>query len=511
MTKKRKQELRQLLEEATGRLEVQPLPKDLYRKYLQERWEHFGLDRFSPSWIQPTLDIGSEPVKSRLLKFIREELAQFLGVDGDSITVAVYFIEHHSIEHHSTNGPRLNRVDDLLRTIDVDFILTRLLDIALVRGVEQAVSVFDICSRPEGSSCIFQRISVVKGLSLKRDIEVSRGIRLVPMPDSGISDKVLDYLPTFPRTAFRYEFPNFHKNTLLAIDCPGLSIFHKPGPNQEFPQGLPVADLPFKLEGHDVGYGDSLEVESFRESFSRALSLSVNFPVEIPRGGLLPAGSGDSHVQNGTFSIRPIREGLFLAEDRTFSPRHASIVSLIPASRFTYSTRADENHIEQAKCLYKSLVDFNAKDRAKLLIAIDRWIKSKSSGSEADAIIDVGIALEALYLSNIREPTELSFRLRLHAAWHLRENEKDRKDLMKEFREIYEWRSSVVHNGELPKKEIGTKSKKKKIPYTEEEVAAFIQNAQIRCRESIRKIVHDGGFRDWNSLILGGEKEEGRS
>ena len=505
MTEKRKQELRRLLEEAKGSLEVRPkhdaarpFPEDLYGKYLQERWEHFGLDRFSPSWIQPTLDIGSEPVKSRLLKFIREELAQFLGVDGDSITVAVYFIEHHS-----TNGPRLNRVDGLLRTIDVDFILTRLLDIALVRGVEQAVSVFDICSRPEGSSCIFQRISVVKGLSLKRDIEVSRGFRLVPMPDSGISDKVLDYLPTFPRTAFRYEFPNFHKNTLLAIDCPGLSIFHKPGPNQEFPQGLPVADLPFKLEGHDVGYPDLRKVESFRESFSRALSLSVASPVEIPTGGLFPPGNGDSQ--------RPIREGLFLAEDQTFSPRHASIVSLIPASRSIYFTKADENHIAEAKCLYQKLDNFDSKDRDKLLIAIDRWIKSKASGTDADKIIDLGIALEALYLSNIREPTEVSFRLRLHAAWHLRENEKDRKDLMKEFREIYEWRSSVVHNGELPKKEIGTKSKKKKRPYTEEEVAAFIQNAQIRCRESILKVVHDGGFRDWNSLILGGEKEEGRS
>ena len=138
MTEKRKQELRRLLEEAKGSLEVRhdydaarPFPEDLYSKYLQERWEHFGLDRFSPFWIRLTLDIGCETAKSRLLEFIREELTPFLGVDGDSIKVAVYFIEHHS-----TNGPRLNRVDDLLRTIDVDFILTRLLDIALVRGEE---------------------------------------------------------------------------------------------------------------------------------------------------------------------------------------------------------------------------------------------------------------------------------------------------------------------------------------------------------------------------------------
>jgi hypothetical protein len=79
---------------------------------------------------------------------------------------------------------------------------------------------------------------------------------------------------------------------------------------------------------------------------------------------------------------------------------------------------------------------------------------------------------------------------------------------MKEFREIYEWRSSAVHNGKLPKKEIGTKNKKKKIPFTEEEVEAFIRNAQSRCRESILKIASDGGFPNWNRLILGGEMEE---
>ena len=113
--------------------------------------------------------------------------------------------------------------------------------------------------------------------------------------------------------------------------------------------------------------------------------------------------------------------------------------------------------------------------------------------------------MEALYLSNIPEPTELSFRLRLHAAWHLRENEKDRKELMKEFQEIYAWRSSVVHKGKLPKKEIGSKNKKKKIPYTEEEIAAFVQNAQDLCRDSILKIIEKEEFPDWQNLVLGGK------
>ena len=288
MTEKRKQELRRLLEEARGSLEVRPkhdaerpIPVDVYGKYLHERWKYFGLDRFAPFWIQPTLDIGCETAKSRLLEFIREELTQYLGVDGDSISVAVYFIEHHS-----TNGPRLNRVNDLLRTIDVEFILTRLLDIALVRGAgTRSVSVRNRAAAPKVHPSIFQRVSLVKGLGLSKEtLKSSKGIRLVPLPDSRISDR--GYVPLFSYVflaqPFATSFLTFSKLTLLTIDCPGLSMFHKPGPNQEFPQGLPVGDLPFKLEGHDVGYLDLREVESFRESFSRALSLSVDISSRNP-------------------------------------------------------------------------------------------------------------------------------------------------------------------------------------------------------------------------------------
>lgn len=66
---------------------------------------------------------------------------------------------------------------------------------------------------------------------------------------------------------------------------------------------------------------------------------------------------------------------------------------------------------------------------------------------------------------------------------------------------------SNVHKGKIPKKEIGTKSKKKKVPYTEEEVAAVLKRAQDLCRESILKILEDGELPDWNSLIMGGEPD----
>ena len=39
-------------------------------------------------------------------------------------------------------------------------------------------------------------------------------------------------------------------------------------------------------------------------------------------------------------------------------------------------------------------------------------------------------------------------------------------------------------------------------------ISVFIVRAQDLCRESILKIMEDGGFPDWDSLILGGEVEE---
>ena len=80
------------------------------------------------------------------------------------------------------------------------------------------------------------------------------------------------------------------------------------------------------------------------------------------------------------------------------------------------SSEAGKAEIEEAKCLYK-ILDRNSDIREKLRIPIDRWVESQTNRNRIDKIIDLGIAFEALYLSDIDETTELSFRLRLRAAW----------------------------------------------------------------------------------------------
>ncbi len=210
MTEEKKQELRQLLEEAQPHLKIRDqyygvhlsLPEDLYREYLQESWKYFGLDCFSPHWIRLSLDIACASTKSRLLDFIREELAQFLGAGGDTISASTCLIETTS-----PDCPSVCHVDS--QRIHLELILTRLLDIALVRGIGEAVSVFHRCSRPEGTHVFFQDVALVEGVVLEKDLEVSTGVSLVPLNAPEISRKLRQYLPRFPHDAFIRETSNF--------------------------------------------------------------------------------------------------------------------------------------------------------------------------------------------------------------------------------------------------------------------------------------------------------------
>ena len=62
----------------------------------------------------------------------------------------------------------------------------------------------------------------------------------------------------------------------------------------------------------------------------------------------------------------------------------------------------------------------------------------------------------------------------------------------------------VVHTGKLPNKT------KKTVPLLHKRLSN-LSKTQDLCRESILKILEDGKFPDWNSLILGGEDEQADS
>ena len=495
MTEERRQELKQLLEAATTKENLKiryvhgqgmiygyelSLPVEEYRTYLRDRWAYYSAEPLGFSRdVKP--HIVNRVIKSKLHDFIQKELST--SIEENSVRFISY-----AIEGSKDHGFHLMHIRGNGRMLDE--CIDHLLKITIVCGVEAAVSVFERFNCTEGVQGHFQSVVSLEGIRLESEIPICPAVRLVTLPDAAsgpIPASLRRHTPGFLFFLAKESEFSARGKTLLIMDRPVFSICHKRA-QEMFDDELPIDELPyqFNLDGEKFTNGEA--VRSFVPLFCQALSLACNSAVQRSGDGWLFPEEKFFHPSEGGVSLGRSR-GQF--GDATFGK---------PA-------KVGVTEIDEAKYLY-CILDRNADIREKLRIPIDRWMKSKTPRNPIDKIIDLGIALEALYLSNISETTELAFRLRLHAARHLRENEKDRKALMKQLTEIYDWRSAVVHTGKLPRKEV---SRTKKRPFTPAEVNQFIERAQDLCQESIIKIIKAKKFPDWNSLILGGEEEQASS
>ena len=459
MTEDKKQELAQLLHGALRNLEIRQrsanrsqLPAINVHEYgtlLQQSWTSHSLNLLSVV-MSYEIHIANEVTKSKFLDFIREEFAP--SIHEDRIQSASFFIFGSGTD---VGWP-------------LDYLLDQLLKIAIVLGIERAVSDFEKCAQNTPGS--FQYIALVEGITVDTEMQIFEGIKLVLLPNS--STEFPNYLPNLPIPGLSVDFRG---KTLLIIDCSVSPVFHKPFP-ELFREGLQRDHLPFQVEVTGGGF-PNFKVSDFYVKFNQSLSLACNSPVQI--------------------SLK----WQFLAEDELFNLNFGMRgmeyhLDALGNSLFGHSIQVGQAQIDEAKRLYEILGNLDSDVTTKLQIPIERWIKSKAERNPVDRIIDLGIAFEAFYLPDISETTELSFRLRLRASWYLGKDKTHRKELMKDFSQIYEWRSKVVHTGKLP-------NKTRRTPFTPEEVEAFMTKAQNLCRDSIMKILEAGEFPDWNDLILG--------
>ena len=211
MTEERKQELKQLLQEAMENLEIRqrsadgsPLPPiDVrgYRAHLQQYWKSYSETSL---WVVMAYEpnIGDENAKSKLLDFIRVEFASF--IDEDKILSASFFL-----------------IGGFTDGFPLDYLLMQLLKITIAYGIEEAASTFDKCTKETQGS--FQYIRLLDGIRLKTEINVFEGIRLIPLPrsTSELPYYLRNHLPDVPKDFFSGK-------TLLVVDCSVSPIFHKP-------------------------------------------------------------------------------------------------------------------------------------------------------------------------------------------------------------------------------------------------------------------------------------------
>ena len=472
MNQERKQKLTQLLNEAIEDLEILPrytdpplTPIDIgrYKRYLQESWKSYSPDT-ERLVRQFKLEINTD-TKSKLLDLISSELDPFI-YEGKISTGYFYVLCVR------TNEERLELND----------VLEKLLNIAIFGGIDAAVSAFEECVS-EDASASFESITLLEGITLETEIQVFDGIRLVPIPASSNLPRCFSSLP-------QRDVSNFYWKTMLVIDYAISPIFQKPSlaataedKNYTVFSEKPPMDIKgfrIKAKGGKSPEYTCTYSTIFHQKFCQALSLACN-------SGVKPAMSWKFVAENELLNI---------------NPRSSRLASGSPGP-FKNCIKVSKDEINKAKCLYEILVDSSSNTPTniaeKLQIPINRWIQSKSSETPEDKIIDLGIAFESLYLSDRDGNSELSFQFRLRGAWYLGKNKGHRKKLMKDFYQIYDWRSKVVHTGKIP-------NKTKKTSFTQQEIEEVIKKAQNLCLDTIKKILKKGKFPDydyWNSLILG--------
>ena len=445
MTIERKQELTQLLQEALANLEIRDskqeiLHIDKYRERLLQYWSSYSLSQSIDFW--QILEgfgphIAGETTQSKLLDFIREAFED----------------EIHEDRIQSASCRALVSVDT--RGYPLDSLLKQLLNIAIGRGVEKAVSAFVKCTESESAS--FQYRIILVGIKVDAEIQVSDDIGIKPIPP-----------PISAHLSHRMESDGISSSSLgaqLIIDASVSPIFQKPSTES--------ISKPFRVEINSRKFQNA-DFLSFGITFCHALSLVCN-----------------SLVQPYLLSGLMGRDELFNLGGPISSLTYAfPEMSGIPA-------QVGESQIAETAQLCEILANPSSEIGRKLQIPIDRWIKSKTDQEPIDKVIDLGIAFEALYLPKSNRD-QLALQLRLSVAWHLGEDKQHRKRLVDEVKKIYSLRSKAVHTGT-----VDGKCEKERIATSE-----LILRAQDLCRDSIMKILKekickDKKFPDWNDLILG--------
>ncbi len=141
-----------------------------------------------------------------------------------------------------------------------------------------------------------------------------------------------------------------------------------------------------------------------------------------------------------------------------------------------------------ARTLVKLLGSVDPAVEKRLRIPLQRLNQALRRRSLTDRAIDLGIALESLLLEGVRD--ELSFRLRIRGAWLLGRTPQERDAIMRSLRDVYECRSTAVHEGHL-----GRTIRRRDVS----EVLAT--GAAIAAQVIIAIARH--GWPDWDSLVLG--------
>jgi len=295
-----------------------------------------------------------------------------------------------------------------------------------------------------GESLRYQECSLLSGVDIDADLEMVPGVRLKKLPASSADIPVS--IPSFGHVTML----DLMGGIVLTIDCESRPALYRPD-EKEMQQDPPSRTITRASES----------IQNFSlDTLCQSLGLTANGYIDY-------------------YMIWKDFESL------------AAFVSL-PSSVSTKmrqgfgNTKIFPTHLKDALTIHQDLYG-SGNPPESLGLAIDRWIRSKRTSSDIDKLIELRIALEALYY--IGGASEKRFRIATYAAWYLGKDLQDRARIHDTLSKVYKASSAVIHGGKS-----NLRSKHPDLVPRTEDI----------CRNGILKRLKTSTEPDWDKMILGG-------
>ena len=329
---------------------------------------------------------------------------------------------------------------------------------AAVLGPDRVARLLD--SWADGEPRHYKICVVLAGVHVDDTIELDRGLRVYRLPVSS------DSLPISMPDMQSDRVSRILGHTVLEIDAYTHPAFFVPAQDDE---------------AHTPLHTRTALGEVSLETFFLALSLVCN-----RRVGLAWSWSDYGDASSFTTGVRSGLSGPgmpteTLSKSRTYEPSMGitELTSFVPPA-----PNLCEKGLRRAWELRSELQRRIDSDQ-RFQIAVTRWAQAASPGTlNPDRVIDLRIALEALYLNS--SEGELGFRLSVTGARHLGSNLDDRKPIRKTLADFYRLASRVIHGAALA----GSAN------------ASLVDKATTHCQDGILKIVEERHQPDWTDVLL---------
>ncbi len=144
----------------------------------------------------------------------------------------------------------------------------------------------------------------------------------------------------------------------------------------------------------------------------------------------------------------------------------------------------------KARNIYEAYSKLPTNTKTKLQVCLDRLNRASCRISNVDIAIELGIAMEAVFLNDVSNDGEYTFRLRLRAARLLGEDRQSRQRVFILFRDLYKCRSQAVHTGRVDD------------TINKNSTTEVLREGRSLVARAIEMIIQNG-WPDWDDIVLG--------